>query len=517
MKRYVSILCLLGFALLTLPAASHAAQGYSRLDEMSLERWAKLRETERYQMKIAEELFTKQNYQAAADEYEKFVTLYEASEGAPFAQHKWAMCQVKLKKLNTAVKDGYQTVIDYWPDSPEAVAAAYLIGKTYKDMGDLGPAKQAYLNVTTKHGDEMVAVLARLDLADIARIEQDRDRRVSVLKELVFNAPRVGDAGRQVAEASGTLAQLMFEDGSFIDGKNALATTYKEPNLSREVVHGSQNRYLGVASVTGRLVATSETKDKGIKLADAAISYLREQMPAAPKDDAEKSFVKSLTYNMADLHSAAGRPEETSKIYEKMLVDYQGEDDVFDRYAGWLKGRSKRDEARILYGRMKNLNRAQGRIAYSYVEEQKYDLAIAIYQGLLSTDAKFTEGRWDWTLAETYQRAGKYKEAIAAFQQCDNFPENLFSIASCYRAMKQHKEAIGTYTQIIGAYETRAPQALLQLAYTHEAAGAHETAIATLQQVCKRYPGTGESAQAHQHLNNRYKITITFGGEAKAK
>jgi TolA-binding protein len=85
-------------------------------------------------------------------------------------------------------------------------------------------------------------------------------------------------------------------------------------------------------------------------------------------------------------------------------------------------------------------------------------------------------------------------------------------MASCYRQLKQYREAIGLYTQIVGAYEQAAPGALLQIGFTQEQEGKAETAIATFQQVCKRYPKTSEAAQAHQHLNNKYKITVTLGG-----
>jgi tetratricopeptide (TPR) repeat protein len=505
MKTRFSVLLALCVATVLPPTAAFAAKGYSKLDEMSLDRWAKLREIERYQMNIAEKYYRESNWKIAADEYESYLAKYEQSEGASYAQLKWSICQVKLKKLNTAVKDGFQTVIDYWPESPEAVAAAYLIGKTYKEMGDLGPAKAAYSNVTTKHADEMVAVMARLDMADIARIEQDRERRISVLKDLVFNAPRVGDAGRQIEEASRTLAGLLFTEGAFAEGKDSLATTYKEPTLAGQV-----NEY--IREPITRLVADAATKDKGLKVADAAISYFNEQMPTAATNEDEQKLLKGLTYYTADVNSAAGRFDETMKIYEKMLSQFKDQDDVFDRYAGWLKTRGKRDEARILYGRMKDQLAGQSRIAYSWREENKPLQAIPIYEDLMARDSA-KASTWQWTLGECYREAGKYKEAIAVYQQCDNFPTNLQMIASCYRSLKQYKEAIGTYAQIVGAYESAAPSALLNIGYTHEAMGNSETAISTFQQVCKRYPRSGEASQAHQHLNNKYKITFTLGGE----
>ena len=95
--------------------------GAVKYDESALERWAKLGEADRYQLNIAEKYYREQNWKAALAEYEKFLTLYEKSGGAPYAQLKWSICQVNLHKSNTAIKDGFQSVIDYWPDSPEAL------------------------------------------------------------------------------------------------------------------------------------------------------------------------------------------------------------------------------------------------------------------------------------------------------------------------------------------------------------------------------------------------------------
>jgi tetratricopeptide (TPR) repeat protein len=518
MKSRLPILLALGVALLVPPSA-FAAKGFSKLDEMSLDRWAKLRETERYQMKIAEKYYDESNWSVAADEYEKYVSLYETSEGASYAQYMWSMCQVKLKKQNTAIKDGFQTVIDYWPDSAEAVAAAYLIGKTYKDIGDLGPAKQAYANVTTKHADEMVAILARLDLADIARIEQDRERRIAVLKELVYQAPRVGDAGQQVARASETLASLYFNDGAFVDGKAALATTHKEPGLVDKVNEFGQ----GAIST---LVGQAEKKALGLKLADDFIKYYQELQSAASADENGKLHVKKLTYDIAAVHSRAGRPEETVRIFEKMLVDYPNQDDVFVNYAGWLKAHGKYDEARILFGRMKNPITAQKLIAQSYREERKPLLALPVYQALMSADVANADS-YQWDVAVCYHEAGKYQEAIGAYQLTTSFPRNLYQIAECQKALRQYREAIGTYAQIVGGYQDQAPNALLQVALTQQLAeraqkdqkqkdSYKELAIATLKQVCSKYPTTEQAARAHQHLNNDYNIIFTTGG-GKAK
>jgi len=109
-------------ALVALVSASPAVA--AKLDEMSLERWAKLREVERYQLQIAEKYYREKNWKVALAEYEKYLTLYERGEAGSYAQLKWSICQVQLRKANTAIKEGFQSVIDYWPDSPDAVASA---------------------------------------------------------------------------------------------------------------------------------------------------------------------------------------------------------------------------------------------------------------------------------------------------------------------------------------------------------------------------------------------------------
>jgi tetratricopeptide (TPR) repeat protein len=488
-----------------LPSPALAAKrGSPKIDEMPLARWAKLRETERYQLNVSEKIYRENNFLGAAAEYEKFLSLYESSEGASFAQLKWSMCQVQLKKLNTAIKDGYQTVIDYWPDSPEAIAAAYLIGKTYKDMGDIPLAKKAYQNVLTKHGEETVGMLAKIDLAEIARIEQDPSKQIAMLKDVVFKTERDADTKRYCVEASRTLAMLSFAQGAFVDGKDSFATTYQEPELSYWIWHD-------VRGAITQLVGVPETKEKGLKLADAAIAYFQPLIPAAPKDDAEKTRLRQVAYYVADAHAAAARAAEAGKVFDDLLQKLGNDDDVLSRYATWLKTQTRRADARNMFARMKNQIEGQYQLAYMLREENKHLEAVPIYQDLLAKDAEHAQ-RWQWQIAEAYREAGKHTEAIASYQLCDNFPTNLERIAGCYRQMKQWPQAIATYTQILGGYESSAPSALLQIGYTQEAAGQSESAIKTFQQVCKRFPKAGEASQAHTHLNNKYNILITLGG-----
>ena len=101
-------------------------------EQIEVDTYGKLRQVERYQLKTAEKFYTKGEFAAAAAEYEKYITLYERSKGAAYAQLMWSHCQIKQRKVYTGIRDGLQSVIDYWPNSNEAKLAIFLIGKSYK-------------------------------------------------------------------------------------------------------------------------------------------------------------------------------------------------------------------------------------------------------------------------------------------------------------------------------------------------------------------------------------------------
>ena len=473
------------------------------LDEMSLERWKLLRETERYQLDIAEKYYRERNWKVALAEYEKFLTLHERSEGAPYAQLKWSLCQTHLRKLNTAIKEGLQTVIDYWPDSPEAIAAAYFIGSTYKDMAELKSAKKAFANVVAGHPTHLVAVLAKSELADIARIENDTPRRVALWKELTFDTDRKGGALTYCQNASVGLATHYFYEGNCPEGLRALATTYSPEQMPYHTMYYAQG---GISQLTG----DPKTKAQGEKVADLAIESIREKIPVDLKDDATKAQARNFEFYIADLHMAARRPEKAREVYDQMLAKHGSEDDILGRLAQWFKTQNKRDEARQTYARYKNQIEGQSQVAYSFREERRYEDAANVYRELAIKDTK-DANRWQGELGHALRDAGKHKEAIAAYRLWDSFPATYWYMASCHRSLGEFKEALALYHQA-AAEPSWTPQSMLQIGYTYEQSKESEKAIKSFQLVCKKFPKTGEASQAHAHLQNAYKITATLGG-----
>ena len=524
-------------ALVALVSASPAVA--AKLDEMSLERWAKLREVERYQLQIAEKYYREKNWKVALAEYEKYLTLYERGEAGSYAQLKWSICQVQLRKANTAIKEGFQSVIDYWPDSPDAVAAAYYIGRTYKDMGQISKAKKAYHEVLEEHAKHLVAIRAMTDLIAIATIEKDRDSQVELWKKLAFDMPRTRESQYLCDEASRQLAAHYFSVVAFNDGVKALATTYADDTLPGEVA-------ARVRGPLGKLVADADSQTRGEKLATQAVAYFRGKMPSNTSDPEQKAQARQFWFHIADVYASAKLDTKVTDTYTQIMRTFGTDDETLGRLAGWHKSGRRYEDARRIYRRFQDKVEGSNQVAISYRDERNPEPAVATYRELVGRDSE-NKVRWTSQIAATYNEAEKYKEAAETFQelitldpenaeswrfrvanayrdgrqfkdaigwyrQCTNFPANYREMAYCNRRLKQYREALMLYAQVAGGDEASAPWAMLQIAYTQEEAGQKEQAIKAFQQVCKRFPKDSHASRAHAHLQNKYNISITLGG-----
>jgi len=515
------------------------------LDEMSVERWAKLKEAERFQLNAAERLYRERQYKAAADEYEKFLKLYERSEGAPYSQLKWSHCQVELRKLNTAIKDGYQTLLDYYPESPEAPVASLLIGRTYRDTGDTKLAKKAYLKVISTYPKHFTAVMARLDLVDIAAKENDPTTRINLLRELTYDVERKGLTVDPCVSAARLYTHHSFQSGNFEEGLKALATTCKEEDLVVHLMHPSLGALPQIVhSLTG--AAEEPTRKLGEKIADASAGWLKVQSTNGLKDEKTKPRAIEAWYAVAEVRRVARQPDKQKAVYEEMLALLGVDDTILGRLAQWFKDNKQYEQARTTYAKFKNATEGQAQIAVSYSEERQYDKAVEIYRKLAIADVK-TAGKWltaaamayrhgskpdqaiavyrelltadaasaaeyHFQIAETLYYAQRWKECITAYRGTDRFPQNYQHMAAANRQLKQYDEAIALYTQIIATSPPHAAASLYAIASTHEQAGRKEDAIKVFKQICDKFPKDPHGSQAHARLNEVYKIQVTLGG-----
>ncbi|MEJ6778787.1 MAG: tetratricopeptide repeat protein [Akkermansiaceae bacterium] len=480
---------------MALASVTHAA--LTSMQQIEVKTFEKMRNVERYQIKIAEKHFLSGNFKVALAEYEKFLTLYQKSPGAPYAQLMWSHTMMNLKKPKGALRDGFQSVIDYWPQSNEATIAAYCMGDAYRTMGEVKSAQKAFRFLIKEYPDHEIAVRSRQDLLHYARLHQDMEERLVLLNQLTFKVKRTDKAKAICIKACHELAELHCFAQKLDEGKKALATTYTGPALFDQV-------YSLSAKTVQHLLKTPKTNPAALKLGDQLISELRAETLIRPK------LAKDLLYRVAGLQGTLGRPSDIWKVYGEIGERFGVDDGLRGRQASWCLSREKRDQARRIYGEFENVVVGQKAIAGMYLEEGKIKEAIEVYRHLLEIDGDHS-GDHFWAIAGCYEKLSDWKKAIASYRQVDRFPSNYFAIAKCHRRLGQQKEAIILYGQI-KIVEKSAPEATLQIGYTYEEAKDKEKAIRTFQLTCKRYPKSGQASKAHSHLQNKYNINVTLGG-----
>ncbi len=511
----------------------------TQLHDMSLQRWGKLREVERHQMQVAEKYFRDRNWTVAADEYDKYLTLYEASDAASHALLKWSICQVELRRQNTAINDGFRSVVDYWPDSDDAIAASYYVGKTLKDIGQTKKAKTALTDVAEEHPKHLAGVLAMVSLAEIATVEKDDKLKEEILRKLTFDAIRDKRTRRQCENASVQLATILFSKPSVEDAIKSLATTYSNEQLASEVVSKAR-------SPLRNLISDKDSASKAETLANALLGFLRESAPDNTDSDETKAYAKQLAFLSIDVLQTANRTAEVENEFSLITKRFGTDDELLNRIADWHKQNGQYAKARQAYGRFEDKVAGLQMIATSYREEKDLPQAIQTYNKLIASDAEnqvkwksesagtYREfkkhadaialyqqliqedpddgDRWLWETAMTHKEAGNWKDAIGFFRQSERFPESYWEMASCHRQLKQYNEAITLYNQIAGGDKSRAPAAMLQIGYTEEDAKRSDKAIAAFKKVCRLFPKDQHASRAHAHLQNKYKLTVTLGG-----
>lgn len=523
-------------AVLLLPTSLPAQKN---LETMSLERWGKLREVERYQLNIAEKYYKEGKYKIALTEYEKYLALYEKSEAAPYSQLKWSLCLNHLRRQNTAIKEGFQSVIDYWPEAPEAAKASYLMSKTYVAIGRSSTAKKFYQRTISDYPKDPVAVYALNGLAELAILEKDEKSLLKIRKRLAFDIPRNKMVAGTCASAANSLTSYYFAKGMFDDALKCLQTNYKKEQLAYYV-------YYYVRSPIGTLVGSDETRTQGEKLADRAVAYLKADFSSDYSSDELKATAIAQWYRMIDVEASARRDAKVLAAYASMLKIFGTSDDILGRLAQYHAGQKRYEQARVIYRKFKDKVQGLSKVAASYRSEEKpteaigvyrqlagldaekaaswrgmeaatfrqfgqYPEAIKVYRSLIQTDAINLQ-TWLWALASTLKDAGMLKEAIGTFRQCENFPENYKEMADCHDRLKQYKQALLLYGQIRQGHEASAPWAQFQIAGTYEKMKATEQAIKAFQLCCKKYPKASYASRAHAHLQNKYKISVTLGG-----
>jgi len=488
-------------ACLLLAAPSHA--NLSTTEQISEETFAALREVERYQLRVGEKLYADSKFKEAIEEFDKFLTLYPESPGAPYALLMWSHCQRKLRMVNTAIRDGFRSVIDYWPDAPEATLASYMIAICHEDNGEVEKAVPAFREMIDNYPKSTLAVTARLRLIELAATRRDEPARRALLEEMTYGVERTEFSRDHCVAASRQLASILLRTLEVPAAERALATSYDGPSVAFQLDELGRD-------IVSSLWENPELRDQSRQLAALLISSIESHLPSSPAEEDAKDITRDILYRIASLLGRSGEDEKVFATYSR-IAQLTGEDDqLLGRMAESHRHRGRREEARRCYAKFSNAINGQRSIAWMAREDSLWDEAVSAYSDLVDADPN-RANEYLWAIAECLQAKADFRGAIQAYRQVDRFPDNYSRMAACYRSLKEFDEAIALYRQIM-ALKDHAPESLLQIAFTQEQAGRTQIAIRTFQQTCRDHPKSGQASRAHAHLQERYNITITLGG-----
>ncbi|MDF1851060.1 MAG: tetratricopeptide repeat protein [Verrucomicrobiales bacterium] len=480
-----------------------AANRLSPLEQIPIESFREMREVERYQLKVAEKHYLEGEYKIALDEYEKFLSLYESSSAAAYSQLMWSHCLLRLRKVNTAIREGFQSVIDYWPDSQEAKTASYLIARSYQDMGEVEKARVAFQKMIESVDDVELQVRARNQILEMAKTKQDWDEVLRILGELTFDTERIKGVEEICRAASRDLGSRLLRRGDWDGGIEALETSYEGGGLDEKLFEYGR-------SAVGHLRSQDETRAAGDQMLAKLLARFEATIPDDLTEEGNQSRARTALNRIAELHGAAGRKTDVLATYERIEKMLGVSDGLLGQIASFYRGIGEREKARATYRRYENQVAAKSAIAGMYREESKFDEAIELYRELIEEDPDRVND-YLWVIGDCFERKGAWKEAIQTYRQIDKFPDNYLRMARCHRRLKQWDEALSLYSQSKSS-EPHAPGATLSIGYTYEEAGQRENAIKAFQLTCRSYPKSSEASRAHAHLQSKYQITATFGG-----
>ena len=477
-------------------------------------------------------------FAAGAAEYEKYITLYGSSPGGAYAQLMWSHCQVRQRRVYTAIRDGFRSVIDYWPESHEAKLSAYLIGKSYKSIGEVKKAKAAYGKAIAAHPVDHIAVLSKWDMAEIARIRKDAKRLAQVWSDLVFNTKLNKQNRYYIERAARGLARHHFAEPDFAKARKVLKVLYSDAALVDAI-------YQNAKEPVSHLCRDGKTRRSGEQLADRIITLLLDETLDIKPSGNGTDEIREWFRRAARLHERAGRDLDVIKTYEHLAKRIGMDDGVRGSIAAWHRAKKRYPKAREFYAQFEDTLDGLIQIASTWLEEGQparairlyerlakleperladwkqaiaeiysssgqHDKAIEVYRELI-TIAPANASTWYWTIGSIYEESKRLKLAIQAYRQSDRYPQAYFQMAGCHRKLKEYTEALTLYHQAL-ATDNVAPDATLSIGYTYEEQSKKKDAIKWFQRTCKLYPRTRNASRAHAHLQKQYGISVTLGG-----
>lgn len=495
-------------------AAMPFAQAREWRWQLPAARYQQLNQFERRQIDNAAAQVEKQNYKAAAEEFEKFKAEFPESPLLSYALFMRGYCLERSNNRITAIKI-YHEVLDYFPDSVDDCAAAlYCLGTSHLDNGDTRKGMKALQSLADdpRYKDHPLTAGAMRRLADDYWTKQQPEVAVRYWKQVVskyagqndeevklafqsvvgwyiknrdytgYDAWMVTDANRDVA-----LARRRIVEQAFAAANNGFRTDWEKyaAATEKEKLEKDKLKVQDMQAFYEYLKANRSWYEKAAEpwhYHERALQFLA--LPGADRAAREAAANDALT----QIKELKDKDEADGKLGR--VVDFLGEIGQYDR-------------ARYVLASMHDPAQAAYKDYQLFARENKWTQAVARLQDAERGGSAALRTRAMWERARIYKEwLHEYDKAIKLANEIANPPATLWLIQDAYHRWGKLKESLAALTEIETMFPDEASKAAWQKATYLIQADDKKAAVAQARRIMKMYPKSQESAQAHRWLED---------------
>ena len=555
------------FHLLVLLVLALAVPAAEREASISSEDFNRLDTFEGHELTKADQAFAAKDYRNAGAAYEAFLLQYPKSTATAYAVLRKARCLHLGNKRFEAVK-AYTEVLDYFPNALNyAAPALYYLGVCHAENGNLDEAMKAWAEMARdkdyrKHylaagaltglgGNlvklnkpseaatyyEQAGVDFRKSNPDVARDAIAQVMRIRILIEP--NQPKLREFYDKVGGFENDPSKT--EDGNYWHRVRDYLRQFGRFNDNEAKERDKVYRYWAEA-MEGKFPGWDDFQ---IDIANYRRVYENNPSKWMERLDQQfRTYQKEGDYGRIIKWIAvyAGQNKKVQEYYTKLdfakMTNQQLQDllrilfdnvqdagmarNVFSKiHLDTLNDNDRYQLARYLWQRDESCveqtcqsftdkDRGRMEVLRYYQWRRNAGKGLPLAEEAIKVPATAKEAYW--IKAELLQAAGKYPEAISAYQLADNPPHTLWRIVECYLALKQRDQALKQLHEIENFFQDQAPAAALRIAEFYRED--RKQYIALLRGVLKKYPKSGQSSTAHQALE---AMGVNIGGGVDAE
>jgi len=529
---------------------------------------------EAHTLNKADKVFAAGDYKRAAAEYDAFVVEFPRSRAMAYALLRKGRClQLAGKRFEAA--RGYREVLDYFPNAANVAAAAlFYTAQCHWDSGDEQKAMKAWAAMAehARYRKHYLAAAAINRLAAHLAKQGHLEKAIEYYTQVAadFRSTNQAAAREAIARVVAHYVRTQPDEPKLRAFYQQVDTFGPRPQRPDDDLDTSRRYW---ATLLRRVKAHGSFSHAQADLRDRYYRYWVQQLDGKfpdwdsfqidiagltrvyEKDDARwmerldaqfQRYQKPGDYDrvVCWLRLYARRKPKMTHYYNMLVFEKMSNEQIrtlmailFDeardgKMATNVFGRLRLDQmtdreraslARYLYRRNGPL---VSDVCATFDDQELghaellryYHAARDAKRGVPQADKVATFPRFAQEAllkkAQLLHGAKQYPPAIAAYQQADCPPVNLWGIADCFAKLGKLDQAVAQLREVEAFFNDHAPEAALRIARLYKRAGKQKLCIAAFRAVLKKYPKSRQSSSAHEELE---RMGIKIGGGVDAE